>query len=1025
MDPKFIVISSTAGIAPQYSLINPASGGDFGKSVLTLSTGNIVVTDPNVNSTKGAVYLFNGASGALISALQGSTGGGSGDQVGSGLIFPLTNGNFVVTSPAWNGTRGAASWGSGTTGINGVVSASNSFVGSKASDDIGSGGVLALSTGNYVVQSPNWNGAAGAASFGNGSTGGSGTVGGGNSLIGSNANDGVGGTVTALKNGSYVVVTTTWFGSRGAVTWGSGGTGVSGSISFANSLVGSIPGDKVGSAGVVILNNGNYVVGSPNWASKTGAATWGSGLGGVSGNITASNSLVGSASGDLVGTNILQLTNSNYVTFAPTWSNSIGEATWGSGNAGVTGNVTNSNSLIGTNPGDLVGTSVVALTNGNYVVGSPSWSGALGAVTWGVGTLGVKGVVANTNSLVGVTAGDKVGTGIYPLTNGNYVTTAPSYSTSTIASEGAAVWADGTKALIGVINQASSLLTGNLANDQVGLGGVVALTNGNYVVLSPDWNSNRGAATWGSGVSGTGGGVGLANSLIGFAIGDNVGTSATALTNGNYVVSSVNFSGAKGAATFGLGTSGITGVVSAAISLVGSTDGDKVGTLVTPLSNGSYVTSSSTWNGKEGEATWGSGTLGVTGAVNATNSIVGSNANDQVGSTIVTLSNGNYLVDTTTWSGNRGAVTFGSDLKALTGTVSALNSIVGTHANDQVGKTITQLKNGNYVVSSTNWNSNAGEVTWGSGTTGVSGQVGAANSLVGTTSGDLVGVGVLALASGNYVVTSPSWNGTHGAATWVNGTTGATLDGQNNIDSINSLEGANVTSGLGLAQAGPAAVAGSWVSNFATDGGGRVLIGYADPNQTTFIVAQAQTITLDPSFLTNSLDAGTNVTLKANDDITVSSPITVVPTGIAGNLILDAGRSVFVNANITTGGGNLTLIANDTVADGVVNAQRDPGTAVITMVTGATVNTGTGAFVVDLKNSLDKSNNAGGAATLLGITANSVTLTPATPLGVVINGGTAGDGVAAGTYTQTNVTGSINLNNCDFTNQSPGADKPG
>ena len=67
--------------------------------------------------------------------------------------------------PYWdNGAAtdaGAVTWGSGTAGVSGVVSAANSLVGSTANDQVGYGGVTALSNGNYVVRSPAWdNGAA-------------------------------------------------------------------------------------------------------------------------------------------------------------------------------------------------------------------------------------------------------------------------------------------------------------------------------------------------------------------------------------------------------------------------------------------------------------------------------------------------------------------------------------------------------------------------------------------------------------------------------------------------------------------------------------------------------------------------------------------------------------------------------------------------------------------------------------------------------------------------------------------------
>ena len=68
---------------------------------------------------------------------------------------------------------GAATFGNGTTGIVGPVTAANSLVGTTAFDNLFP--AVALVNGNYVVPSPNWhNGAlavAGAVTFGNGTTG--------------------------------------------------------------------------------------------------------------------------------------------------------------------------------------------------------------------------------------------------------------------------------------------------------------------------------------------------------------------------------------------------------------------------------------------------------------------------------------------------------------------------------------------------------------------------------------------------------------------------------------------------------------------------------------------------------------------------------------------------------------------------------------------------------------------------------------------------------------------------------------
>ena len=216
------------------------------------------------------------------------TGSTAGDRVGCWLangsscqyfgVTVLSNGNFVVTSLYWhNGASagagaaanaGAVTWGSSVTGVSGEVSAANSLVGATANDQVGYDGVTALNNGNYVVASPYWqNGTAthaGAVTWGNGATGVSGVVSAANSLVGSTANDHVGYFfIMALNNGNYVVVSPDWNNNAGAVTWGNGATGVKGVVSVDNSLVGSSASDHVGYYFISALNNGNYVVASP------------------------------------------------------------------------------------------------------------------------------------------------------------------------------------------------------------------------------------------------------------------------------------------------------------------------------------------------------------------------------------------------------------------------------------------------------------------------------------------------------------------------------------------------------------------------------------------------------------------------------------------------------------------------------------------------------------------------------------------------------------------------------------------
>ncbi|HAG84182.1 MAG TPA: hypothetical protein DCL61_24255, partial [Cyanobacteria bacterium UBA12227] len=92
-----------------------------------------------------------------------------------------------------------------------------------------------------------------------------------------------------------------------------GSTGITGAVTSSNSLVGNF-GNRVGSGGVVTLTNGNYVVSSPMWARNAGAVTWGNGITGITGLVTDSNSLVGTGVIDSVGSGgVAALTNGNYV----------------------------------------------------------------------------------------------------------------------------------------------------------------------------------------------------------------------------------------------------------------------------------------------------------------------------------------------------------------------------------------------------------------------------------------------------------------------------------------------------------------------------------------------------------------------------------------------------------------------------------------------------------------------------------------------------------------------------------------
>src|SRR6202008_2252512 len=87
-----------------------------------------------------------------------------------------------------------------------------------------------------------------------------------------------------------------------------------------------------------------------------------------------------------------------------------------------------------------------------------------------------------------------------------------------------------------------SMVKGSTANDNIGNGGITALSSSNYVIRSINWDNgaviDAGAATWGNGTTGVSGVISIGNSLVGSTANDNVGSSIRVLTNGNYVVSS-------------------------------------------------------------------------------------------------------------------------------------------------------------------------------------------------------------------------------------------------------------------------------------------------------------------------------------------------------------------------------------------------------------------------------------------------------------------------------------------------------
>ncbi len=366
LDPQYIVIKTPElipGVSVELLDPNPGSSNFFGQNTQVLNNGNILILNANDDfaaTNSGAVYLFDGLTGALISNLRGSA---TNDRVGSDTYLRnLAGGNLLLFSPLWNGSAGALTPFNPTTGVSGAVSSANSLVGSTSGDQVGSGGTPQLSGGKLAILSPNWNSGTGAITWADSTNGITGVISSSNSLVGAMPNDRVGNSSISAGGGNYYVATSAWNGNAGAVTWINPLAPVVGVMGPANSLVGAAPGDQIGSYGINTLISGYWTIFSPNWNSSMGAVTFMDQASGRVGTVSAANSLVGSATGDRVGSGSWDYVGNKIAILSPEWANggnatAAGAITWFDATTIVTGAVTAANSLVGSQTDDRVGNS--------------------------------------------------------------------------------------------------------------------------------------------------------------------------------------------------------------------------------------------------------------------------------------------------------------------------------------------------------------------------------------------------------------------------------------------------------------------------------------------------------------------------------------------------------------------------------------------------------------------------------------------------------------------------------------------
>jgi trimeric autotransporter adhesin len=508
-------------------LAGPAGSEAFGSQVLVLSNGNYVVTDPLYDAggvaDVGAVHLYNGVSDSLISTLTGSH---ANDRVGTGSLVEVGGSNVVVISTTWTGgisTRellGAATWIDGKIGLNGTVSSANSLtpVVYSETQEGRAPFVTVLANGNYVVASKlsyfdarfTWgsgaSGVAGMVSLANsqrftsirlqitpltngnyivrdsdfdsgGLTWADGSVGGHRRSArlygGARVSVGQAG-VIPLANGDALALTPAYDSWRGAITRIDGDDGPPSHIDSTNSLVGGHGGfvdqfgDAVGDGDVVELANGNIAI--LNRRARLGTDAEGGGAITVLGaNEPTSGKLqdrvnVRVEEVDCCVEHLVPLAGGDFVFVDAGWDDGskvdLGLVQRLSGSALTAGVIDGPGALTGATAGDSIGSGgVVPLSDGGYVVSSPFWDHPDGTIDVGASTkggagVGIAGRVSTTNSLHGTLERSSVGdNGALALNAGAYVALSSLWSRSGLPANGAATYVGPGQRLVGPVSQ--------------------------------------------------------------------------------------------------------------------------------------------------------------------------------------------------------------------------------------------------------------------------------------------------------------------------------------------------------------------------------------------------------------------------------------------------------------------------------------------------------------------------------------------------------------------------------------------
>jgi filamentous hemagglutinin family protein len=169
-------------------------------------------------------------------------------------------------------------------------------------------------------------------------------------------------------------------------------------------------------------------------------------------------------------------------------------------------------------------------------------------------------------------------------------------------------------------------------------------------------------------------------------------------------------------------------------------------------------------------------------------------------------------------------------------------------------------------------------------------------------------------------------------------------------------------------------------------------ITYLDNVNNRFGNSASGTSTLTPAGIT-TVSALSNIILQANSDVIFNDALALVGTA---TLTVQAGRSILINASISTNNAAIIMTANDSSA---TSAQRSTTTSGnpsgdaettngnITMAAGTTLNAGTGSITLTVADTGANPFTAGNA-TLRGLTGSTINVTSANA--ITVNGAITG-----------------------------------